>query len=373
MHTRFASHGPAKSDVTYLVNQEHSSQGSGPTGIPIFANSIRDTPEAFSLFGKTWKPGFLTDETHVIAVKCKHIIWGEENGQPRQNTFDGTLLHMFSDGKPSTAQCLERSKKSAHPVRVALWENVKNEYHDYGWAIVEGKDEYGKYVFRLDAQVRTNFASQPYPTPDFANGSSACSLRTEYSGYVYESKLEATVAALFDIIGFNYEAQPRAFATSLEQEWRTDFLIRNDNNEEMYYVEVKPTYPHLSEQQRCACAAWQTNVPFVLLYGKVAPPFPQESTSPSPWAHTFKRERSSQTADREYERFAHGLLGIMWKIEDGCKLVRREVVLKSERLNNMRIEFGEINHVGEDYSWATPLLIKAYTSAHAKIQAGNAK
>lgn len=297
--------------------------------------TIRSDSELFALFGKHWKPGFLKRDNRINAIKLKRIQTG--GSVPSSvNTFDGEFIHAFRDNDDATIIAFQNTCKTDHPVRVALFDSEKQDYVDHGWALGVRIDEHKKLVFRIHDEIHQRFAERPLPT-SFEGQSTSAGVLTMFDGFTYESTLEARVAVFLKTLGYEIEPQPGPFATSYG-DWKCDFRAFNEYNE--YYIEVKPTYPHLDEMERVASLAFQLSRPCVLLYGEVE----------LPW------KKSDATG---YDRKTPGMLGMMWKWEDS-HLVKREVVWKVAHGN---ISLGEIPYVGDDRSWAAPLLQRAYKVA----------
>jgi hypothetical protein len=66
-------------------------------------------------------------------------------------------------------------------------------------------------------------------------------IETEYKGIIFRSRLEATWAVFFDLLGWRWEYEPRDF-----DGWIPDFALRGENNK-IVYVEVKPTFVFLED------------------------------------------------------------------------------------------------------------------------------
>ena len=344
--------------------------------------NIRTDEAATALFGNDRRAGFMTNDRYILAVKCKrvHMATGGTGEacslgilmpwENNTNTFDGKYLHAFSDGKAHTLECFARSIKADYPARIAL--HVDGDYMDYGWGRPERIDDEGKLVFLLDDATQKRFEVLPYPSIPL--DTPRPSVRTMFENFVYDSKLEATVAALFRELGWNFAPQPRPFATAFG-DWRTDFRVDTLNASPgdatttpqvpRYYIEVKPTFPLLSEMQRCEAAAYQVpNVPFVLLFGPVRLPYVNIT------------DASSQSS---YDRLSPGLLGMMWSVEtvtNASGVSRRAVTCTSNVCLCERdgvVDFCKIDSFTADYSWCTPRLVSCYNNARARVQQNQQK
>ena len=303
---------------------------------------------ATALFDKDWKPGFYKNGSRIVAVKCLHVLFAEEDGsEVRKNTCDlaKSVVCCFRDSDPNTLQMFEHTRRSEDPVRVAIKMPEKGGYVDMGWAVARGV-VHGKLAFYFGDDVQVRFSDAPYPVYLQANGAppEAVSQRTSYDGYVFDSKLEARHAAFFRELGFRVEPQ-KEFAT-VHGQWAIDFLIRDETTDRKYYVEIKPTYPFLQEMQRCASVAHHVRpTPVVLLYGDFSLPWKEEPS--------------------QYSRLpAAGVVGMMWHFS-GSALAKREVVWKLDEAGFAVL--GEVSDPSNDFTWRVPRLAEAYEAARRAV------
>ena len=314
-------------------------------------SSVKSSKEADHLFSTEWKPGFLVEQGLILAVKCKKVIIVDKmpNSIARvQNYLTPTHLYAFKDRHEETRIAFNKSAQTHKPSRVAVWSEQDGCYYDRGWGLaVEATDNF--FIFDISDGLQEASKSLAYPVRTSSiEDKERSSVHTEYNGHMFDSITEARHAVFFDTIGIKYLPHPMIFATPWGN-WSIDFKIslnRPDDSHDEFYVEIKPTEPLLEEEQRCISAAYQADVPIIILFGDIG----------APWV------RESHRTSVSYDRKKPGIRGYMYTFSNG-DIVRSNVVW-AEPVPGF-FTFKTINSPFVDLSWETPKLVSAYEVAYS--------
>jgi hypothetical protein len=144
---------------------------------------------------------------------------------------------------------------------------------------------------------------------------------TMYLGRRYRSRLEARWAAFFDIIGWNYEYEPRDFG-----KWSPDFALWGIRQNTPVMVEVKPITAWDRDVARKMADATYDESPFLLLLGN-SPEiqstacaigwFAQPNVYEARWTEAIIGNDASGRIDMIPNSDDFCLSGILWEGEEG--------------------------------------------------------
>ena len=312
--------------------------------------SVKASKEADHLFSTEWKPGFLVESELILAVKCKKVIIADKvpNSIARvQNYLTPTHLYAFKDRYDETRAAFNKSAQTHTPSRVAVWSEQDGCYYDRGWGLaVEATENF--YIFDISEGLQEASKQLAYPVRmSGVEDTERSSVHTEYNGHMYDSITEARHAVFFDTLGIAHVPHPMSFATPWGH-WSIDFKISlhnpDDDSYDNFYVEIKPTEPLLEEEQRCISAAYQSEVPIIILFGEVG----------APWV------RESQRTSVSYDRKKPGIRGYLYTFANGV-IVRINVVWAEPNPGFFTLKTVHSPYI--DLSWETPRLVSAYEIA----------
>lgn len=149
-------------------------------------------------------------------------------------------------------------------------------------------------------------------------------INTEYSGYLFRSRLEARWAVFFDTLGWEYKYEPEGFILSNGTPYLPDFYLPEINT----WVEVKPEYPHKEDMDKCKLLSLEIGTEYgvMLVYG-----LPDKIQYPHFWSGDYYGD-STLTSYIKSKRWTWPYVnGDWWPCDD----------MAFDRAKKARFEFGQ--------------------------------
>lgn len=101
-------------------------------------------------------------------------------------------------------------------------------------------------------------------------------IETRYKGYRFRSRLEARWAVFMDHLGIPWDYEPQGYIVE-GQPYLPDFLVRPDDKEGAFWLEIKGSYPSEEELLKARGLAEGTGMRAFVYWAKLEPPAPDLS------------------------------------------------------------------------------------------------
>ena len=98
-------------------------------------------------------------------------------------------------------------------------------------------------------------------------------IETRYKGYRFRSRLEARWAVFMDHLDIPWDYEPQGYIVD-GQPYLPDFLVRPDDKEGAFWLEIKGTFPLEEECLKARGLAEGTGIPAFVYWGKLELPAP---------------------------------------------------------------------------------------------------
>ncbi|MFF8869476.1 PDDEXK family nuclease [Streptomyces massasporeus] len=98
-------------------------------------------------------------------------------------------------------------------------------------------------------------------------------IETRYKGYRFRSRLEARWAVFMDHLGIPWDYEPQGYLVD-GQPYLPDFLVRPDDKDGAFWLEIKGSFPTEGERLKARGLAEGTGITAFIYWAKPEPPAP---------------------------------------------------------------------------------------------------